>query len=262
MAVLETESRGTVLVARFNHATHHNPMSLELETAIRSICRETNDNPEVQALVLTGGNERSFCAGGDFKEVARLSGSAAVEAYIDRLIDFYSTVLSITKPTVAAVGGYAIGLGFQLSLCCDWRVGAPGTKLTMWELKHGIACIVGGYLLQSFVGRAAMSSIVYGCEAVPVSWALDHKLLHEVADSGNLVETAIARARILGEFPEITFRRTKESINQGLLAGLRNIALEAKQAHVAGVASSAAQQHFKSVLGNGSPKRDGSAHYC
>ncbi|WFU31329.1 enoyl-CoA hydratase/isomerase family protein [Bradyrhizobium brasilense] len=261
MAILETESRGAVLVARFNHGTPHNPMSLELETAVRSICRETNDNPEVRALVLTGGNERSFCAGGDFTEVAQLSGSAAVEAYIDRLIDFYSRILSIQKPTVAAVGGYAIGLGFQLSLCCDWRVGAPGTKLIMWELKHGIACIVGGYLLENFVGRAAMSSIVYGCEAVPVCWALEHKLLHEVADSGDLVETAIERARILGEFPETTFRRTKESINQGLLAGLRSIAREAKQAHVAGVANSAAQQHFKSVLGSG-PKRDGSAGHC
>ncbi|MGY4157992.1 carboxymethylproline synthase [Bradyrhizobium sp. USDA 4461] len=250
MAILETESRGAVLVARFNHASRHNPMSQELETAVRSICRETNDNPEVGALVLTGGNEKSFCAGGDFKEVAQLSGSSAVEAYIDRLIDFYSTILSIKKPTVAAVGGYAIGLGFQVSLCCDWRVGAPGTKLIMWELKHGIACIVGGYMLETFVGRAAMSSIVYGCEAVPVTWALNHKLLHEVVDSGDLVETAVARARILGEFPEITFRRTKESINQGLLAGLRSVALEAKQAHVAGVASSSAQQHFRNVLGS------------
>ncbi|WGS19168.1 MULTISPECIES: enoyl-CoA hydratase/isomerase family protein [unclassified Bradyrhizobium] len=261
MAILETESRGEVLVARFNHATPHNPMSLELETAVRSICRETNDNPEVRALVLTGGNERSFCAGGDFTEVAQLSGSVAVEAYIDRLIDFYSTILSIKKPTVAAIAGYAIGLGFQLALCCDWRVGVLGTKLIMWELKHGIACIVGGYLLESFVGRAAMSSIVYGCEAVPVSWALDHKLLHEVADPGDLMETAIARARILGEFPGITFRRTKESINQGLLAGLRSISLEAKQGHVAGVASSAAQQHFKSVLCSGQ-KCDGPACNC
>ncbi|MDA9481358.1 hypothetical protein XI07_04860 [Bradyrhizobium sp. CCBAU 11445] len=259
--MLETETRGAVLIARFNHTIPHNPMSLELEIAIRSICHESNDNPEVRALVLTGGNDRSFCAGGDFKEVAQLSGSAAVAAYIDRVIDFYSTILSITKPTVAAVGGYAIGLGFQLSLCCDWRVGAPGTKLIMWELKHGIACIVGGYLLESFVGRAAMSSIVYGCEAVPLSWALDHKLLHEFAGSGDLVERAVARARILGELPEITFRRTKESINQGLLAGLRNIALEAKQAHVAGVASSAAQQHFKNVLGSG-PRCDGSARNC
>ncbi|WOH63881.1 enoyl-CoA hydratase/isomerase family protein [Bradyrhizobium sp. BWA-3-5] len=249
MAILETEARGAVLVARFNHANAHNPMSLELENAIRSVCRDTDDNPAIRALVLTGGNDRSFCAGGDFNEVAQLSGRAAVEAYIDRVIDFYSTILKVGKPIVAAAGGYAIGVGFQLALCCDWRVGSPGTKLLMWELKHGIACTVGGYMLESFVSRAAMSDIIYGCEPVSISWAAEHKLLHEVADSRHLVETAIARAQILAEVPEAAFRLTKHSVNQGFLAGLHGIVPDTKETNVAGVASRAAQQHFKGVLG-------------
>ncbi|MGY2812051.1 enoyl-CoA hydratase/isomerase family protein [Bradyrhizobium sp. USDA 4506] len=248
MAILEMETRGSVLVARFNHANANNPMSLELEKAIRSTCKETEDNTAIRALVLTGGNDRSFCAGGDFNEVIQLSERTAVEAFIDRVIDLYSTILSVTKPTVAAIGGYAVGLGFQLALVCDWRVGSPETKLLMWELKHGLACTVGAYMLESFVGRAAMSDIVYGCEAVPISWAADHKLLHEVVHPSSLVERAIARARFLGEFPEITFRRSKESVNRRFVAGLRNIAMETKEAHVAGFASGAAEQHFNHVL--------------
>ncbi|RXG85911.1 enoyl-CoA hydratase/isomerase family protein [Bradyrhizobium zhanjiangense] len=250
MTILETEARGAVLVARFNNPSANNAMSLELENAIRSICQETEDNSSIRALVLTGGNDRSFCAGGDFNEVARLSGRAAVEAIIDRWIDFYSTILEVTKPTVAAVGGYAVGLGFQVALCCDWRVGSPETKLLMWELKQGLACTIGGYMLESFVNRAAMSDIIYRCESIPIQWAVDHKLLHEVVDSANLVEGAIARAQILGKFPEITFRRTKESVNQRFVAGLREIAMVAKEAHVAGFGAKAAEQHFKSVLGD------------
>ncbi|WP_439360473.1 enoyl-CoA hydratase/isomerase family protein [Bradyrhizobium sp. DASA03007] len=248
MAILETEARGTVLVAQFNHASAQNPMSLELENAIRSACRETENNPAIRALVLTGGKDRSFCAGADFNEVAQLSGREAVEAAVDRWIDFYSMILGITKPTIAAIGGYAIGVGFQVALSCDWRVGSPGTKLLMWELKHGIACPIGGYMLERTIGRAAMSNIIFGCEAVPVSWALEHKLLHEVVDSRLLVEKAILRAQILAGFPEVTFRRTKELVNQGMVAGLHEIALGAKEAHVSGVASSAAQPHFKRVL--------------
>ncbi|WP_194473367.1 enoyl-CoA hydratase/isomerase family protein [Bradyrhizobium sp. CCBAU 51753] len=248
MAILQTEARGAVLVAQFNHANTHNPMSMELENAIRSICGETEDNPAIRALVLTGGNDRSFCAGGDFNEVAQISGGGAIEALIDRLIDFYSAILKVTKPTVAAVGGYAIGVGFQVALSCDWRVGSPATKLLMWELKHGIACTIGGYMLESFVGRAAMSDLIYGCEAAPISWAADQKLLHEVVDSSNLVEKAITRAQILSEFPEITFRRTKETVNRRFVAGLHAIAPEAKEAHVASTATSAVQQHLKRVL--------------
>lgn len=254
MTILKTEAQGAVLVAQFNNGSAHNPMSLELENAVRSICRETENNSAIRALVLTGGNERSFCAGGDFNEVARLSERAAVEAFLDRVIDFYSTILNVTKPVVAAVGGYAVGIGFQVALCCDWRVGSRETKLLMWELKHGLAVAVGAYMLESIVSRAAMSDIIYGCEAIPISWAADNKLLHEVVDSRNLVESAIARAQILGEFPEITFRRTKASINQRLLAGLRDVAMDAKEAHVAAFASNAADTHIKRVLG-GSPKR-------
>lgn len=248
MAILEKEARGAVLVARFNHPNANNPMSLELANAISSICRETNDNPAIRSLVLTGGNDRSFCVGGDFNELIQLSERAAVEAYFESVIDFYCTILKVTKPIVAAVGGYAIGLGFQVALCCDWRVGSPETKLIMPELKHGISCTVGGYMLDNFVGRAAMYDIIYRCEAIQVSWATDHKLLHEVADSDSLVEKAIARAQILGEFPEVTLRRTKESLNRKIIAGLRNVATDTKETNVAGFANRTAEPHWKRVL--------------
>lgn len=257
MTILETEARGAVLVARFNHGNANNPMSLELEKAICSICHETEENSAIRALVLTGGNDRSFCVGGDFNEVVRLSERAAVEAFIDRVIDFYSTILNVTKPTVAAVGGYAIGIGFQVALSCDWRVGSLETKLLMWELKHGFACTIGGYMLESILGRAAMSDIIYRCETIPISWAAEHKLLNEIVDSKSLVDRAVARAQILSEFPEITFRRTKESVNQRFIAGLRQIALDTKEAHVAGFGSRAAEQHFKRVLGSSSQSSSG-----
>lgn len=122
MALLEMETHGSALVARFNHPNATNPLSLALENAIRSTCRETEDNSAIRALVLTGGNDRSFSAGGDFNEVVQLSERAAVEAFIDRVIDFYSTILRVTKPTVAAIGGYAVApsqVGLFQSARCE-----------------------------------------------------------------------------------------------------------------------------------------------
>lgn len=242
MAILETETQGAVLVARFNHPNAHNPMNLELENAIRSICQEVEDTSAIRALVLTGGKDRSFCAGGDLKELAELSGYACAHASIDRVIALYSAILKVTKPSVAAIGGYAIGTGLGIALSCDWRVGSAGAKLLMWELKHGNACVIGAYMIETFVGRAAMSDIIYGCEAIPLSWALDHKLLHEIVDSHQCEERAIARAQILSEFPEVSFRRTKEMVNQGVLAGLQRIVCDAKDAYAAGIASGAARE--------------------
>ncbi|MCK1354249.1 enoyl-CoA hydratase/isomerase family protein [Bradyrhizobium sp. CW7] len=231
MAILETETQGTVLVARFNHPNAHNPMNLELESAIRSVCQEVENASAIRALVLTGGKDRSFCAGGDLKEPAELPAYALAEVTIERLIDLYSAILKVTKPSVAAVSGYAIGTGLGIALSCDWRVGSAGSKLLMRELKYGSACVVGAYMLETFVGRAAMSAIIYGCEAIPLSWALDHRLLHEIVDPYQCEDRAVARAQILSEFPEVSFRRTKETINQDLLAGLQRIARDAKDAY-------------------------------
>jgi len=94
------------------------------------------------------------------------------------VFDLYCGILQVTKPTVAAIDGYAIGVGFQVALCCDWRIATPDTQLLMWELKHGCACTVGGYMLERLLGRAAMMDIIYGCQAVPVDWAAAHKLLN------------------------------------------------------------------------------------
>ncbi|OSI71049.1 enoyl-CoA hydratase/isomerase family protein [Bradyrhizobium canariense] len=237
MAILRTETRGRVLVARFNHPNPHNPMNLALENAIRSICEEVEDDSAIRALVLTGGKDRSFCAGGDLKELAELSGGGLADTSIERVTDLYSAILKVTKPSVAAVDGYAIGTGFGIALCCDWRVGSAGTKLLMRELKHGKACVIGAYMAETFVGRAAMSEIIYGCEAIPLSWALDHRLLHDIADSGQCEDKAIARAQILSEFPEVSFRRTKERVNQSVLVGLQRIAGDAKDAYAAAIAS-------------------------
>lgn len=248
MAILEKTMTNSVLVVQFNHDNPKNPMNRALEQQIVKTCREAEHDPAVKALVLTGGDGRSFCVGGDFKEVSQVKERAQIEELIDRIIVLYGAILEVTKPTVAAVNQHAIGLGFQLALLCDWRVGSSDTKMIMWELKHGVACTLGAFMLEKFLGRAAMTDIIYGCDALPVDWALEHKLLNEVVDSSAITERAIARAEILADYPEVTFRRTKEVVNRSFIAGLHDAVQSTKEAHVAGFSSTAAEDHFKRVL--------------
>ncbi|MGY4353205.1 enoyl-CoA hydratase/carnithine racemase [Bradyrhizobium sp. GM7.3] len=248
MAALSVYTRGDVLVAQFNREKHVNPLNRELERAIVETCRTAQEEPAVKAMVLTGGVHRSFCAGDDLNEASELKTLANVEEFIDRIIAFFVAILSVTKPTVAGIDGYAIGAGLEMALCCDWRVGTPTTKALGWELKHGLACPIGAYLLEKSLGRAAMSDIVYGCEIVPVRWAAEHKLFNEVADAKDVVERAISRAGVLGASPAVTYRRTKESVNRSLIAGLRELAPIAKNIHAEGFLNNSAKAHFARVL--------------
>jgi carboxymethylproline synthase len=248
MAILEKTLRGSILVAQLNRDVPTNPMNRALEQEIIRVCQDVEDSPNIKALVLTGGRDRSFCVGGDFNEVRRADNRPAIEELIDRCIGLYISILQVTKPTIAAIDGYAIGLGFQMALSCDWRIGTSNTQMIMWELKKGVACPLGAYMLEKFFTRAAMLEFVYGCEPVPIHWALEHKLLNEVTGPDDALEKAVVRAEAFCAYPEISYRRTKESINRSFIAGLQDVAKVAREVHVASFTSKSAEQHFNRVL--------------
>ncbi|WOH63878.1 enoyl-CoA hydratase/isomerase family protein [Bradyrhizobium sp. BWA-3-5] len=248
MSALNIYKKDAVLVAQFNREKSVNPLNRELERGIVETCRRVEDEPAVKAMVLTGGVDRSFCVGEDLNDAREVKTRADVEELIDRIIELYVTILSVTKPIVAGIDGYAIGAGLEMALCCDWRVGTPTTKALGWELKHGLACPIGAYMLEKSLGRAAMSDIIFGCEAVSVAWGTEHKLFNEITAPKGIVERAVSRAAVLGDYPEVTFRRTKQSRNRSFIAGLRDLAPGAKEILVEGFLGKSAQAHFARVL--------------
>ncbi|WP_245471419.1 enoyl-CoA hydratase/isomerase family protein [Bradyrhizobium genosp. SA-3] len=248
MAVLNTCTSGGVLVAQLNREKAVNPLNRELEQSIKETCLSAQDDAAVKAIVFTGGVHRSFCAGDDLSEASELKTLADVEEFIDRIIALYVAILSVAKPTVAGIDGYAIGAGFEMALCCDWRVGTEATKVIGWELKHGLACPIAAYMIEKSLGRAAMSDIIYGCEVMPVDWGTERKFFNEIAEPEDIVERAVSRAAILGAYPEVAYRRTKESLNRSFIGGLNEVASVAKESHAEGFLSNSAQAHFARVL--------------
>lgn len=248
MTVLNVYARDTVLVAQFNRVNPLNPINRELEQAIVDTCRFAESEPSVKAMVLSGGVQRSFSVGDDFKEAREAKTPADVENLIDRITELCVAILSVTKPTVAGIDGYAIAAGLQIALCCDWRVATPEAKVLGFDLKKGIACPMNGYMLEKSLGRAAMSDIIFGAEVVPVRWAVEHKLFNELAEPNDIVDKAVSRAAFLGAYPEVSYRRTKESVNRSFIAGLRELAPMAKKIHVDGLISKSAAAHLSQVL--------------
>lgn len=254
MTTIKVFTRAKVLVAQFNRENPLNPLNRELERTIVDACRLAESDPGIKAMVLTGGLQRSFCVGDDFHEATEARTQAAVEELVERLLGLYVAILNVTKPTVAAIDGYAIGGGVQIALCCDWRVGTPTTKALGWELKHGLGCPIGAYMLEKSLGRAAMSDIIFGCEPVSVAWGARHKFFNEIAKGAEIVERAISRAAVLGSYPEVTYRGTKRAVNRSFISGLQELAPIAKKVHVEGFLSKSAAPHFERVLRRQQPE--------
>lgn len=237
-----------VLLVTLNHRQNTNPINEDIRRALIEACQFAEQDDATRALVITGGISRSFSAGGDFREVQKLRGGDDVAAWIKGVVELYTTVLSVTKPTVAAIGGHAIGIGFQLALSCDWRVGADDCSFSMPELRHGIACTLGSHMLELAFGRLSMMDIVLGAQPISAQRAHALRLLNQVVPEEQLIRAGVSAARELASYPALTYRRTKAFMNHKAIAGLNAIVDDSSRIHSDAFRAGTAQRHFDNIL--------------
>jgi len=236
-----------VLVLQLNAHHRHNPFSAEMERELTQCFRECDENT-TDAVLITGGEDRSFSVGGDFNEVKEFEGGSEVDAWIEEIIDMYVACLEIGKPTISALDHYVIGIGFQLALCCDYRIGSTRCQLIMPELKHGIACVLGQYLLEKTLSRAHMQKIIIDSDRISIHDCVNLGLLHGVCEPEDLNRQALVKAESLAQYPQVSYRATKRAMNADFICGLRSTIAVAQQAHRQSFKEQAAQRFMKTIV--------------
>lgn len=233
----------------FEGSHHSNAMSNGRMRALTGILRELEADDAVAAVVLHGGEGNSFAVGGDFHEVSHFSGGDEVDEWIDNITELYVASLEVTKPTVAAVEGYAIGIGLQLLLTCDYRVGADSSILRMPEFKVGIACNFGAFMLERSAGRSVMQHMLLSCDEWPAESSLRDGLLHQAVPAAEVLPTALARAAAFADYNPAAVRNTKPQMNRDYIQGLHVLRDNAKRSHRAGFASGRPQREMRRIVG-------------
>jgi enoyl-CoA hydratase/carnithine racemase len=245
------ETQGDVAVVTFGGEHANNTFPTAKMNALARTFAELSEDDAVRAVVITAGPERSFGVGGDFNEVHTFSGGEEVAEWIRACIAMYRAAIEIDRPVVAAVEGYAIGIGLQLALCADYRVGAPTADLRMPEFKLGIACVLGAYLLERRVGPAVTRRMIMSCRPWNAEESLRDGLLDDVAEPGQTIARAVELAAELGTYEPIPFRETKRFVNAQLFADIEVAQAAGIQAHQRGFSSSSsAQSRMRTVIGN------------
>lgn len=240
---------GGVALVEFSQAHEQNPFSRTRMRELTALMYGLDAHEDVACVVLYGGAGRSFGAGGDFHEVSEFSGGDEVDAWIDDITDLYSTIAGISKPVVAAIDGYAIGVGLQIALCCDLRVGSHASTLVMPEFRVGIACNFGGYLLETVAGRSVMQDMLYTCADWPADRALADRLLHEVTDPEDLLERALDNARRIASYTRAAVQSTRARVNGPFVEGLQRVRDEGKRSHRTAFSAGEAQQRMRRIIG-------------
>jgi len=176
-----------------------NGLSNALRTALMDSLKKAQADPAVQAVVITG-SAKAFSGGADIREFNK-------PRVKPDLPDVNDQQDAMTKPMVAAIGGFALGGGLELALGCHYRVAAPRAQLGLPEVKLGILPGSGGtQRLPRLVPMAQAVEMMTTGNPIPAEKAKQLGLIDEVAQ-GDLLDSALAFAKTIIGKP---FRRVRD----------------------------------------------------
>lgn len=187
----------------------------ELEETFKAI-----DLDAVRAVVLTGAGEKSFVAGADIGEMSTLTKSEG-EAFGKKGNDIFRFIETFPIPVIAAVNGFALGGGCEISMSCDIRICSDNAIFGQPEVGLGITPGFGGtQRLARIVGVGMAKQLIYTARNIKADEALRIGLVNAVYPQEELLDQAKKLASIIAANAPIAVRNCKKAINDGLDADM------------------------------------------
>lgn len=205
-----------IAVLTLNRPEAMNAMSKELLNELNELVRKINADQSIRCTIITGSNDKAFCAGADLKERKGMTEEQVVDAvhYIGSTV---TNIETMKMPVIAAINGAAFGGGLELALACDIRIAAEHAKLGLTEASLAIIPGAGGtQRLPRLIGLGQAKRLIFTAKPVKASEAVNLGLVEQITSSGELLQEAMATARSIIKNGPVALRQAKTAINQGL----------------------------------------------
>lgn len=219
-ASLEVENGVGILT--LNRPEQLNALNRQVLEDISAALASAGEDPAIRVLVITGNGPKAFVAGADIAEMEALDPLGAVEfARFGQGV--FSAIERYSKPTIAAVNGYALGGGCELAMSCDIRIAAKNARFGQPEVGLGIIPGFGGtQRLPMLVGKAVALEVILSGRMLDADEAHRVGLVNRVVPEGEAVKEAIALAIEIVKKSPYAVNQAKKAILGGLALGLED----------------------------------------
>ena len=174
------------------------------------------DQEAIRCLILTGAGEKSFVAGADIGEMSTLT-KAEGEAFGKKGNDVFRKLETFPIPVIAAVNGFALGGGCEISMSCDIRICSENAVFGQPEVGLGITPGFGGtQRLARIVGTGKAKEMIYGARNIKAEEAYRIGLVNNVYPAEELMPAAKKLASTIARNAPIAVRNCKRAINVGI----------------------------------------------
>jgi enoyl-CoA hydratase/carnithine racemase len=213
----------------------------------------------VRAVVVWGG-EKVFAAGADIKEMQERD-AVTMFRYIGRFQDVFTRLERMSKVTIAAINGYALGGGCELALACDLRICGEEAQLGQPEILLGVIPGAGGtQRLPRIIGAGRAKDLIYSGRFVKSEEALAIGLVGKVVPSADVYGTALKWAERYARGPAVALLAAKQAIQNGIDLDMTSGLLIERQAFAALFSTEDQKIGMKSFVEQGPGKAEFVGH--
>lgn len=215
------EKRGQIAILTLSRPEARNAWNNDLAVGLQQRLPQHEDDPDVRCVILTGDDRGgAFSAGADLKN-PRTHSESSVANFIEglprrRRSSPIILMSEFAKPIVAAVNGYAIGIGCILTFCCDLIVASERAEWRLPQVALGIMPAQGGALRAArWIGKGLAMRLALGFP-LPAAEAYRVGLAQWLVQHDELMTQAMKVADHIASLSPLAARVAKESLNSGL----------------------------------------------
>jgi len=200
-----------IALIELNRPKELNALNLQLMQELKEALRELDNDSNVRVIILTG-NERSFAAGADIKQMA---GKTAIDMFDIDQFSTWDQIRKTRKPLIAAVSGFALGGGCELAMTCDMIIASETAKFGQPEIKIGVMPGAGGtQRLTRAVGKAKAMEMVLTGDFIDAEEAKAYGLVNRVVPVEMYMHEALSLAKRIAAMSPVAAKLAKESVNR------------------------------------------------
>jgi 3-hydroxypropionyl-coenzyme A dehydratase len=185
MKYIQIEPLGDICLLRINRPEALNAMNTDVIAELSRSIDIVGFDDSIKVVIITGSGEKSFCAGADIAYMVNIDPMSA-EKYATSAQSVLNKIERLDKPVIAAVNGFALGGGCELSMVCDMRIASSNAKMGQPEVTIGIPPGWGGtQRLVKLVGPAKAKELIFTGKMISAQEAHEIGLVNKVVSLSN-----------------------------------------------------------------------------
>ncbi len=213
-----------------NRPNQLNALNSKTITELNIAINYSEKSDEVRCIILTGAGEKAFVAGADIKEFAGFNTKQGENLAREGQEMLFDLLDNCTKPTIAAINGFALGGGLELAMSCHIRVASTNAKMGLPEVSLGVIPGYGGtQRLANLIGKGKALELISTAGMISADEALKWGLVNNTCEQVELISFCEKIASKICRNSAKAISSAIKSVNAGFIDGVDGYEVEKKE---------------------------------